>query len=503
MPSSSFSAATANDAQFQQAKFFYDNGLAAFQQQDFPQAEYLLQQAVALHPTDNYCIQLGIVFGVQHKDNDAVAWFQRAIALNPKNYAPYFNIANVLQGQGQLDQALDYYQYVLALYPHSFETYLNVGKILHIQEKYDRAIAYYQQALILQPNSYETLLNLGKSCYRYGQQSQAIQYYRHAIQLQPDAAEAQFALSLSLLLLGNFEEGWQKYEYRLQFAEGGVKLPIFQKPRWDGSDLQGRRLLVLCEQGLGDTLQFSRYLSLIQGGSVIFACQAALMPLFEHFQGIHELIEYKDKAPTIPYDVYIPLMSLPALFHTTLDTVPAQTPYLHVSQIKLAQWQPRFNPQKFNIGIVWSGNPHFIDNHNRSCNLSDFLPLAQLANIQLYSLQKCAAAQQQLPELPISYLDTELHDFADTAAVLHCLDLLISVDTSVPHLAGALGRPVWLLLKYVPDCRWLLERDDSPWYSTMRLFRQTTPKNWQSVFQQIVDELPQQIDYSMRLPDNL
>lgn len=494
---------TASNSQFQQAKICYDNGLAALQQQDFTQAETLLQQAIALYPTDNYCIQLGIIFGVQHKDNEALAWFQRAISLNPKNYAPYFNIANILQTQGLLDQALDYYQYVIALYPQFFDTYLNVGKILHIQEKYDRAIAYYQHALTLQPNSFETLLNLGKSCYRYGAQTQAVHYYRHAIQLQPDAIEAHFALALSLLLLGNFEEGWQKYESRLELAEGGVKLPFFQKPRWDGSNLAGRRLLVLCEQGLGDTLQFSRYLPLIQGGTVIFACQTALMPLFKNFTGIDELIEYQDKEPSGNYDVYVPLMSLPALFHTTLRAIPADIPYLHVAAEKITQWQPRFNPQKFNIGIVWSGNPQFIDNHNRSCQLADFLPLAHISDIQLYSLQKGEAAQQQVPELPIIYLGNELHNFADTAAVLNCLDLLISVDTSVPHLAGALGRPVWMLLKYVPDCRWLLERNDTPWYPTMRLFRQTSPKNWQPVFQEVVLELQQYLEHSTSLTNHL
>jgi len=494
---------TAQNTKFAQAKTLYDRGLAAFEQQNFSQAEDLLQQAIALYPTEDYCIQLGIVYGVQNKDQEALTWFQQAISLNPKNYAPYFNIANVLQGQRLLDQALDYYQYAFTLNPHFAATYNHVGDILYIQEKYDRAIAYYQQSLILQPDSYETLLNLGKSYYRNGQQTQAVQYYQRAINLQPNAAEAHFALSLSLLLLGNYQEGWQKYEYRLQLREGGVKLPVFQRPRWDGSPLNGRRLLVLCEQGLGDTLQFSRYLPLIQGGTVIFTCQTALLPLFEKFVGIAELLEYEDKEPNIDYDVYVPLMSLPALFHTTLITIPNQVPYLHVSQAKLAQWQPRFDRQKLNIGIVWSGNPQFIDNHNRSCQLADFMPLAQIPGIQLYSLQKGLVAQQQLTELSIIYLNDELQDFADTAAVLRCLDLLISVDTSVPHLAGALGTPVWLLLKYVPDCRWLLERNDSPWYPTMRLFRQPSPKNWLPVFQAVAIALQQQLENSVNLPNHL
>lgn len=496
---------TDQNTQFTQAKLLYDKGLTAFQQQDFAQAEHWLQQAITLHPTDNYCIQLGIVYGVQNQDEAALTWFQRAISLNPNNYAPYFNIANVLQGQRLLDKALDYYQYAFTLNPHFAPTYNHVGDILYIQEKYDRAIVYYQHSLALQPEAYETLLNLGKSCYRNGQQPQAVHYYRQALSLQPNAAEAHFGLSLSLLLLGNYTEGWQKYEYRLQLDEGGVKLPIFKKPRWDGSNLAGRRLLVLCEQGLGDTLQFSRYLPLIQGGRVIFTCQTALMPLFENFVGIDELLEYQEQEPDIDYDVYIPLMSLPALFHTTLETIPHYVPYLSVSPEKIAQWQPRFDHQKLNIGIVWSGNPQFIDNHNRSCQLADFLPLAQISEIQLYSLQKGDAAQLQLTEfteLSIISLNQELQNFADTAAVLRCLDLLISVDTSVPHLAGALGTSVWLLLKYVPDCRWLLDRNDSPWYPTMRLFRQTSPKNWQPVFQQVAEAL-QQFKKSRILSDHL
>lgn len=478
------------------AKVFYDKAIIAFEQHDFVQAEYFLQQAIQLDITDSYCIQLGIVYGVQNKDNEALYWFQRAIQLNPKNYAVYFNIANVLQGQGLLDQALDYYQYSFTLNPQFAPNYTHVADILYIQGKYDRAIAYYQQALTLQPNDFETLLNLGKSCYRYGDQPRAVHFYRQALVVQVDSTEAQFALSLSLLLLGELTEGWEKYEYRLKLPQGGVNLPIFQKPRWDGSPLAGRRLLVLCEQGLGDTLQFSRYLSLIQGSTVIFLCQRALLPLFEHFSGIDQLLEYQDQEPSVEYDVYIPLMSLPALFRTTLETIPRTVPYLTVSDEKIMQWQPRFDRSKLNIGIVWSGNPQFIDNQNRSCQLADFLPLAQFDGIQWYSLQKGDAAKQQLAELSIHYLGDELQDFADTAAVLRCLDMLISVDTSVPHLAGALGVPVWLLLKYVPDCRWLLQRTDSPWYPTMRLFRQTTPKNWATVFAAVCEALPQLIENS-------
>ncbi len=479
-----------------QAKMLYDKGMSAFEQHNFAQAEDFLQQAVQLDLTETYCIQLGIVYGVQNKDNEALYWFQQVIQLNPNNYAAYFNIANVLQGQKLLDKALDYYQYSFTLNPQFAPNYTHVADILYIQEKYDRAIAYYQHALSLQPQHFETLLNLGKSYYRYGEQHRAVQCYRQALVIQPDSTETQFALSLSLLLLGEFDEGWQKYEYRLKLSSGGVQLPHFKKMRWDGSPLAGKRLLVLCEQGLGDTLQFSRYLSLIQGGTVIFLCQRALLPLFENFDGIDELLEYQDQEPQLEYDVYIPLMSLPALFDTTLETVPRSVPYLHVYDNKIAQWQPRFDRNKCNIGIVWSGNPQFIDNHNRSCQLADFLALAQFEQIQWYSLQKGEAATQQISELSIIYLGDELQDFADTAAVLRCLDLLISVDTSVPHLAGALGVPVWILLKYVPDCRWLLQRADSPWYPTMRLFRQTSPKNWSSVFAAVRAALPEFIGNS-------
>ncbi|MCP3907085.1 MAG: glycosyltransferase family 9 protein, partial [Oceanicoccus sp.] len=290
----------------------------------------------------------------------------------------------------------------------------------------------------------------------------------------------------TLLLTGNYKKGWPEYEWRLKTK--AHRLRDFHKPVWDGSTLNGKTILVHTEQGFGDTIHFIRYLPMIQaqGRNVIFECLPNLTRLLKNSAGINNIIERAPK-PTVKYDTHIPLLSLPGIFGTTLDSIPSGIPYITVNSELIEQWRTRFDKDNgFKVGIVWSGNRHNKKDHIRSCTLTDFAPLMEIPGTSFYSLQKGpASAEANNPPkgLEIINLDNEINDFADTAAAIAYLDLVISVDTAVVHLAGALGKPVWTLLHFAPDWRWLLNRNDSPWYPGMQLFRHTKGNDWTELFE--------------------
>jgi hypothetical protein len=265
---------------------------------------------------------------------------------------------------------------------------------------------------------------------------------------------------------------------------------------WDGKSLNGKTILVHTEQGFGDSIQFVRYLPMVkaQGGRVIFECQQSLCRLLRSCNGIDEIIEKTSANKlSIQPDVHVHLLDLPGIFGTTLNSIPTNIPYITPDPILVDQWASRLNVDEgFRISIVWAGSPHHARDRNRSCSLADFANLAKVPGLPFYSLQKgYVSIKPDNPPMGIKIvnLDNELHDFADTAAVIANLDLVISVDTAVAHLTGAIGKPVWTLLPFAPDWRWLLKRNDSPWYPTMRLFRQNQPDDWTEVFEQVREKL--------------
>ena len=430
---------------------------------------------------------LGNALKDQGKLDEAVACLHRAIDLKPGYAEAHNNLGTALQDQGELQVALACYRRAVALNPDFAQAHYNLGNAFNVLGNPDAAVASYRRALELRPNYAEAYNNLGAALKEQGNLDDAVACCRRALELKADFADAHWNQSLLSLLAGDFQRGWAEYEWRWKAK---VCQPRdFSQPLWDGRPLQGKTILLHAEQGLGDAIQFVRYASLVKqrGGTVIVECPGPLSSLVTSCRGIDQVVERGDPLPA--FDVHTPILSLPRIFQTNLRDIPATVPYLLADPKLVEPWRRKLGPTAaFQIGIAWRGSPTHGNDRNRSIPLDCFEPLARRPGVRLLSLQKGAAVEELQPvakRFPIVELGSGLRDFMDTAAVLTNLDLLITCDTAVAHLAGAVGIPVWVALPFVPDWRWLLERSDSPWYPTMRLFRQDRRGDWQGVFRRI------------------
>lgn len=374
--------------------------------------------------------------------------------------------------------------------------HFNLGVALQTLERHADAAAVYRRALALAPQHVGALTNLGRALQKQARPQEAIVCFERALTLKPDLPEAHWGLATQRLLLGDFVQGWQEYEHRWTLSENHGLRREFAAPRWDGGDITGRTLLLHAEQGIGDTLQFVRYAPLLarRGAHVVVLCQPPLKRLLMEMDDISVVA---DGEPLPEFDLQLPLMSLPRVLGTTLATIPVDMPYLRADPVDVRAWGKKLDDKDhFKIGLVWAGNRRHLNDCNRSCTLAAFAPLAAVSGIRLYSLQKDEAAAEirNAPaNMRLVALGNELVDFADTAAAITCLDLVITVDTAVAHLAGALARPAWLLLPLAPDWRWMLAREDSPWYPSLRLFRQSQAGDWSGVLTAVINALRQRL----------
>ena len=418
--------------------------------------------------------------------------FKIALNINPNIPKVYLNIGLILEEQKKLAEAIDIFQQLIDKFPGFMEGYNKLGITYKKTDQFDKAKAIFKKGIDKDKNYVRFYGNLANVLQSEGKYPEALSYYSKAIQVEPFYHEAIFSRSLLYLLLGKFEQGWQDYEHRWQLH--GVKKRKFKVPEWHGQNLEDKSLLLWGEQGLGDTIQFIRYVPKIKekDGELILECQSSLIPLFKSISGIDQMVDGTKDTP-VKYDYHIPMLSLPRIFNTREETIPQKIPYLSPDQRARKKIKQRLAIDKklFNIGIVWSGNPQHGNDHRRTCELFRFKTLKTIKKTQLFSLQKGEAASD-LKNNNINWL-TDLapliDDFSDTAAIIQKLDLVITVDTSVAHLAGALGKRVWILLPYHPDWRWMLKRKDSPWYPTARLFRQNKPGNWKKIFKDFKQEL--------------
>ncbi|MBC6479947.1 MAG: tetratricopeptide repeat protein [Hormoscilla sp. GM7CHS1pb] len=431
----------------------------------------------------------------------ALACYEKVISIDPKCADAYYNAAKIMEKPNRREEAIAYCKKAIAIKPKA-KFYNQLGNCYQRWGNLAEAIACYQKAIALKPDFADAYSNLGVALQEQLKLQEAMSYFRHAIALKPDQAETHLNLGMCLLSLQDFQQGFVEYEWRWRLkAQPPTPEQILGKPLWDGSPLAGKTILLHTEQGYGDAIQFVRYAPLVAqrgAGKVILETNRALRRLFTTVSGIQEVVVKGEPLPA--FDLQVPLMSLPRILGTTIETIPARIPYLYAEEKDAAVpgALPRPSGQEHaegavkysellrtegevKVGIVWAAKSHAAS--KRSCPVSLFLELSQIPWVSLYSLQK--EHTDILDGAPIQDLRELLHDFADTAAVISQLDLVISVDTSVAHLAGALGKPVWVLLPFSPDWRWLLDRSDSPWYPTMRLFRQAKPGDWQTVFAQV------------------
>lgn len=514
------------------AHALYYLGAVAFGRNQPKQAIELILRAIQLAPNEPlYHGNLGVLFATQNAMEDAIKAMRRCVELMPSYPDGYLNLGSALFQSGKLDEAIEAYEKALEQNPKHYEAAVGLAKIHKKREDAPQAVKAYQRAADIKPELPEIWSSLGWALTRVQEYEKAVDAYRKAVQLKPDFAEALSGLGFSLqacgrleeaivekrkaialqphrpvlhgnlgmllLLQGNFEEGWSEYEWRCQTAEWSrdPAKDRFNQPRWDGSDLNGKRILLHPEQGFGDTIHFVRYASLLaeRGGKVVVECYKPLVRILQTVPGVVEVAEAGKPLPE--FDVQSSLMSLPMLFETRLETIPSKVPYLFATPESSAKWKERIasvQQSGLKVGINWAGQPKHENDRERSIKLEELAPLAEAKGVQFYSLQKEHGGEQAKTPPPGMILHdwmAECEDFADSAGLIDNLDLIITVDTAVAHVSGAMGKPVWAMIPSTPDWRWMLKREDSPWYPTMRLFRKPGMRDWSPVVQRIAKEL--------------
>ena len=481
----------------------------------FEEALASCDHALKLQPdfAEAHCNRGSALHKLQRPD-EALAAYNHALSLKPNYAEVYCNKGAVLHDLHRFEEALASYSCALALRPDFAEALSNRGNALQELKRFEEAVNDYEHAILVRQNFAEAYSNCGNALRELNRFKEALASFDRAIALRPDLAQAYFNSAICLLLMGEFDDGWLRYEWRWQTDQLKSQKRNFLQPQWTGADdIAGRAILLHAEQGFGDTLQFCRYVPLVaaRGARVILEVQKPLVALMRALAADAEIVAKGDPLPA--FDLHCPLLSLPLAFKTGLNTIPGKTPYLSSDPIKKNAWRARLGPHgKFRVGLVWAGDPrkqlpnaHLID-RQRSIPLDMLAPLFDIPDCEFVSLQKGSDAVAQLRSSPLSRKITDwsddFHDFSDTAALIENLELVIAVDTSVAHLAGALGKPLWLLNRYNTCWRWLLDRDDSPWYPCLRQFRQDATRTWDAVINRVAAELREHVDRAAQASEN-
>ena len=463
------------------------------------------QKALQLNP--NLAIShynLGIIFQEKGQLDEAIKYYHKSLRLDPNYIRAYTNLGNALQEKGLFDEAIGSYLQALQHKPASAETYNNLGNALQEKGLFDEAIGSYLQALQIKPDSAETYNNLGNALQEKGLFDKALSCFLQALQINQEYADAHWSLSLALLSSGHLTQGWKEYEWRWKIKDFIPYKRIFPQPEWDGSSSKEKSLLIYAEQGIGDEIMFaSCFQNAIERiGTCTVECDKRLIPIFSRSFPQAVFIERLKKpdaySPQLPQtDMVIPVGSLPGLFRPDFDAFP-QKSYLIPDAGKVQGWRDRFKTlgEGFSVGISWRGGAKPGVIRKRSIMLEQWDKLFSLSGVHFINLQygDCAQELKEAQEkLGVTIYDWEdadpLKDLDNFAAEIAALDLVLSVDNSAVHMAGALGKPVWVLLPYVPEWRWMLNREDSPWYPSVRLFRQPSSGDWESVITKVKDEL--------------
>ena len=456
-------------------------------------AETLCRQVLAQQANFPEALQLlGLIAHRCGHNEAALDLLRRAVAVSPRSPTCHANLALVLESMERYDDAAAACRTALALRPQLPDFLNTLGHILNSQGRLEESIQACQAALSVRPRFPEALNNLANALRKKGMWRQSIATFQQSLALAPAQPQARFHLALLLLLVGDFEHGLPMMEVRWETLPPSQR-PNLPVPMWDGSPLNGRRILLYSEQGFGDTIHFARYLPLVEarGGKAIVLCQPELRTLLQSMRGERQI--FAEGQPLPPFDLHCPLVSLPLVMGTRMNSMPADVPYLFADATRAQRLRQRITetagPKK--VGLAWSGSAQNVGGRHRSIPLAALAPLAQVPGITFFSLQKGPDLfpSPKPPRMQLIDWTGELHDFADTAALIAGLDLVITIDTAVAHLAGAMGKPTWTLLSFGSDWRWFIDREDSPWYPTMRLFRQPVLGDWQTPVNRIAQEL--------------
>jgi tetratricopeptide (TPR) repeat protein len=476
-------------------------GLALHVQGKFEQAAACQRKALVLRPGYiDALVNLADALKALERLDEAEAAYRRALAIDPASSHALCNLGLLLHDQGKLEEAASVLRKSLAIEPRNHWALCNLVGVLLRQENFEEAVALGRRAIALQPDFMTAQFNLATALAKHGDIDESIAAFSRAIALEPSRAEPHFSLAQALLLRGDFAQGWGEFEWRWKLKDYEWIRDIrgaLERPRWSGEEIAQKTIMLCAEQGLGDTLQFVRYVPLVvaRAGRVILLVQPSLKSLLANIAGVTLL---GLDAPSPDYDVYCPLLSLPRLFATTAQTIPAQAQYPAADAGAIQRWGLRLGEAGLRVGIAWQGKPGTVTDRGRSFPLASLAPLSRIPGVRLISLQKNDGVEQLagLPEgMRVETLGPDFDGgpdaFVDTAAVMTNLDLIVTSDTAIAHLAGALGRRTWVALKSVPDWRWQLGTPLSPWYPTMRLFRQRTAGDWDGVFAEMEEELAQ------------
>ncbi len=470
-------------------------GVLHFQRRRLAEALRLLSRALKINSgSADAMTNLGLALHAAGRFEEAVAHYRSALLIAPDHPEILYNLANACLELGRVDEALANYDDALAKNPGHVGALVNRGNALLRFNRPTEAISSYEKALAAMPGHPQILTNRGHALRRLDRPFEALADFEAALKAGPDFPEAHFEAAMTRLMLGDFDAGWRAYEWRWRTGAFARQRRQLQPPLWLGdAPVSGKTILLHAEQGFGDTIQFIRYAPLLadRGAKVVCEVQPELKPLLSPLAGIRVIAAGE---PLPAFDLHCPMLSLPLAFATTPETIPACVPYLGAPAERLAHWRDRLPAGRPRAGFVWSGSPSHKNDLNRSIPLARLAALFEDPPLCCFSLQSELrdADSEVLRGLPgLVDLGSELRDFADTAAVISSLDIVISVDTAVAHLAGALGKPVVVLLPHAADFRWMRDRDDSPWYPTAKLLRQPAFGDWDSVIVSLRDELRQ------------
>ena len=461
----------------------------------YSRAEYFFEQAVKVGVLNAEVFNnRGSNLRSLGRISDALVNFDKAIEIDATFATAHFNRGNALKQLGRFKEALLSYNKAIAFDPKYVEAYNNFGNLLRDCGRPGLSLEFYKTAINLRPSHVASYNNLGVALDLVGSYSEAQLAFLQALDIDPENAEIRVNRAMMLLRSGDYESGWVEYEWRLKMADSIAKHSSIEQPLLTvGSNVSGRRVYITTEQGFGDVIHFARYIPMLLqlGATVVLEAPKPLISVLETLDSDVAVVPVGSKVTD--FDNYCPVMSLPYIFETNEATIPS-SPYLFADRKKVKKWQKKLGPSLAKrVGLVWSGNAAHKNDHNRSIDLQQLMSLLEVP-VEWHSLQKeYRAGDSELLErcALVREHQEDLTDFSDTAALIQCLDLVITVDTSVAHLAGALGKPVWILLPATPDYRWMLDRDDSPWYPSARLFRQPSDGGWGVVVNELESELKQ------------